>query len=154
MAATCAEIGQLKTKYEYDLPFLERVESLRDVILEGGDRAQQLRCLPDDTVDILIDHGLFRFALPIELGGENASVLETTKIARLACVHATNVCMHAVDLLHNTAGTSGMRMDSPLERKLRDAHGCANHRWVSHPLYSDLGRIFLGFEPSPEMAGD
>ena len=79
---------------------------------------------------------------------------ETTKIARLACEHATNVCMHAVDLLHNTAGTSGMRMDSPLERKLRDAHGCANHRWVSHPLYSDLGRIFLGFEPSPEMAGD
>ena len=96
----------------------------------------------------------------LERGAEKPGP-ETTKIARLACVHATNVCMHAtnvcmhaVDLLHNTAGTSGMRMDSPLERKFRDAHGCANHRWVSHPLYADLGRIFLGFEPSPEMEGD
>ena len=89
----------------------------------------------------------------LERGAEKPGP-ETTKIARLACVHATNVCMHAVDLLHHTAGTSGMRMDSPLERKFRDAHGCANHRWVSHPLYADLGRIFLGFEPSPEMAGD
>lgn len=409
MAASAAEIGQLNPTYEYELPLLERVESLRDVILDGGNRAQELRRLPDDTVDTLIDHGFFRFALPTELGGENASVLETievleamcaidasvgwnvmigseinamgaggmppdlakevyidnprvimcggggpgstmpraepqedgsyrvwsqtsfmsgcnqaewcfqmapvvekgevrmnpdgtpfakmwfihrseweivdtwnmaglrgsgshdvksdgalvpgkfadvdlimrarynnptyripvalrlsynkvavalgvargaldafsdlaqnkiplmstgklrerpvaqhrmgeaeamvrssrafvmeamgavvdelergaekpgpetTKIARLACLHATNVCMQAVDLIHNTAGTTGMRMDSPLERKLRDAHGCATHRWVSHPLYADLGRIFLGFEPSPEMAGD
>ena len=55
----------------------------------------------------------------LERGAEKPGP-ETTKIARLACVHATNVCMHAVDLLHNTAGTSGMRMDSPLERKFRE----------------------------------
>ncbi len=61
-----------------------------------------------------------------------------TQAARLACVHATNECMKVVDTLHNTAGTSGMRMHSPLERKLRDAHGCATHRWVAHPLYQDL----------------
>jgi hypothetical protein len=46
-----------------------------------------------------------------------------------------------------------MRMYSPLERKLRDAHGCATHRWVSHPLYQDLGGILLGLDPSPEFAG-
>ena len=61
--------------------------------------------------------------------------------------------MRVVDTLHNTAGTSGMRMFSPLERKLRDAHGCASHRWVSHPLYQDLGAIHLGNEPAPEFAG-
>jgi hypothetical protein len=44
-----------------------------------------------------------------------------------------------------------MRMDSPLERKLRDAHGCANHRWVAHPLYGELGKILLGHEPSAEF---
>jgi alkylation response protein AidB-like acyl-CoA dehydrogenase len=59
---------------------------------------------------------------------------KTTQDARLACVHGANVCMKVVDSLHNTAGTSGMRMNSPLERKLRDSHGCATHRWVSHAL--------------------
>ncbi|MEK9871360.1 MAG: acyl-CoA dehydrogenase family protein [Gammaproteobacteria bacterium] len=78
---------------------------------------------------------------------------KTTQDARLACVHASNVCMKVVDLLHNTAGTTGMRMFSPLERKLRDAHGAATHRWVAHPLYQDLGSIFLGNEPDAEFAG-
>ena len=46
-----------------------------------------------------------------------------------------------------------MRMDTPLERKLRDAHGCATHRWVAHPLYAELGKIFLGHEAPAEFAG-
>ncbi len=78
---------------------------------------------------------------------------ETTLNARLACTFGANVCMELVDSLHNAAGTSGMRMYSPLERKLRDAHGCATHRWVSHPLYQDMGSIFLGNEPDPEFIG-
>ena len=76
-----------------------------------------------------------------------------TQNARLACVHGANVCMSVVDTLHNTAGTSGMRMASPLERKLRDAHACATHRWVAHPLFEDLGKILLGFEATAEFAG-
>lgn len=78
---------------------------------------------------------------------------KTTQDARLACTHAANECMKVVDLLHNTAGTTGMRMHSPLERKLRDSHGAATHRWVSHPLYEDLGKILLGVEPGLEFAG-
>ena len=78
---------------------------------------------------------------------------ETTQNARLACVYAANACMEVVDVIHNTAGTSGAKMASPLERKLRDSHGCASHRWVSHPLYGDLGAILLGNEPAPEFAG-
>ncbi len=77
----------------------------------------------------------------------------TTQAARLACVHASNECMKIVDTLHNTAGVTGMRMYSPLERKLRDAHGCATHRWVAHPLYQDLGGILLGLEAPAEFAG-
>jgi indole-3-acetate monooxygenase len=85
--------------------------------------------------------------------GREVPSAELTQAARLACVHATNTCMEAVDLIHNAAGTSALRMDSPLERKLRDAHGCATHRWVAHPLYGDLGRILLGGEPGPEFDG-
>jgi alkylation response protein AidB-like acyl-CoA dehydrogenase len=79
---------------------------------------------------------------------------DTTIDARLACTHGANVCMGVVDSLHNTAGTSGMRMNSPLERKLRDSHACATHRWVSHPLYQDLGSIFLGNDADPEFTGE
>jgi alkylation response protein AidB-like acyl-CoA dehydrogenase len=78
---------------------------------------------------------------------------ETTQNARLACTYAANACMEVVDVLHNTAGTSGMQMKSPLERKLRDAHGAATHRWVAHPLFTDLGKILLGHPAPPEFAG-
>ena len=46
-----------------------------------------------------------------------------------------------------------MQMKSPLERKLRDAHGAATHRWVAHPLVTDLGAILLGAEAGPEFSG-
>lgn len=89
-----------------------------------------------------------------ELGaGEPLPSGPATQKARLACVHGANACMKVVDLLHNAAGTTGMRMQSPLERKLRDAHGCATHRWVAHPLYQDLGAIRLGHEPDEEFSG-
>ena len=89
-----------------------------------------------------------------ELGaGADAPSARTTQAGRLACVHAANAAMRVVDEAHNTAGTSAARMDNPLERKLRDAHGVASHRWVAHPLYQDLGSIFLGHPPSPEFAG-
>ena len=78
---------------------------------------------------------------------------EVTENARLACVYGANECMQVVDSLHNTAGTSAMRSFSPLERKLRDSHACATHRWVSHPLYENLGKIYLGHEPEPEFIG-
>ena len=76
-----------------------------------------------------------------------------TQNARLACTHAAQVSMKIVDEIHAAAGTSAARMDSPLERKLRDAHGAASHRWVSRQIYADLGRILLGHDPVPEFAG-
>ena len=88
----------------------------------------------------------------LHAGAEHPSA-EITKKARLACTFAANACMHAVDSIHNTAGTSGARMYSPLERKLRDAHGCASHRWVAHPLYEAIGKLYLGFEPDVEFSG-
>lgn len=86
--------------------------------------------------------------------GRESPSAKTTQIGRLACVHAADASMKAVDLVHNAGGTSAMYMKNPLERRLRDAHGCATHRWVAHPLFGDLGRIFLGHEPSPEFAGE
>jgi alkylation response protein AidB-like acyl-CoA dehydrogenase len=86
-------------------------------------------------------------------GGAEMPSAMTTQNARLACVVATNMCMEVVDVMHNTAGTSAAYMANPLERKLRDAHGAASHRWVSHSLYQDLGSIIMGNEAPAEFAG-
>ena len=59
---------------------LLKIEELRPEILNAGDEAQQLRRLPNDIVERLIDEGFFRFAIPEDLGGENASSMETVEI--------------------------------------------------------------------------
>jgi alkylation response protein AidB-like acyl-CoA dehydrogenase len=78
---------------------------------------------------------------------------ETTPNGRLACIYAANASMQVVDTIHNTAGTSAMRMNNPLERFLRDSHGAATHRWTSHSLYPELGKIYMGMEGNPEFLG-
>jgi alkylation response protein AidB-like acyl-CoA dehydrogenase len=78
---------------------------------------------------------------------------ETTINARLACIHGAQACMEVVDRVHSTCGTSASYMSNPLERKLRDAHGAASHRWVAHPLYETVGGILFGKEPDAEFAG-
>lgn len=88
----------------------------------------------------------------LERGAERPSA-ETTINARLACVWAAQSCMEVVDALHAAAGTSASYMTNPLERKLRDAHGAASHRWVAHHLYENLGGILLGDEPDQEFSG-
>ena len=67
--------------------------------------------------------------------------------ALLACAHAAQSCRKVVDMINNTAGTTGSRMDSPLERQLRDAHQAANHALISYRHYEDLGKTFVGYEP-------
>ena len=67
--------------------------------------------------------------------------------ALLACAHAAQSCRTIVDLINNTAGTTGSRMDSPLERQLRDAHQAANHALISYRHYEELGKTFVGHQP-------
>ena len=59
---------------------LEQIEKLREPILAAGEAAQQLRRLPDDIVERLVEDGFFRFALPEALGGEEASSMATIEI--------------------------------------------------------------------------
>ena len=59
---------------------LERVAALADVIRDGGNEAQQLRRLPQATVDAMIDAGLFRAPMPRSLGGEDLSSMETIEM--------------------------------------------------------------------------
>jgi len=78
---------------------------------------------------------------------------EATINARLACVHGAQTCMEVVDAVHAASGTSASYVKNPLERKLRDAHGAASHRWVSAPLYETLGGILFGKTADAEFSG-
>ena len=52
-------------------PVLERIANIREALAEGGDEAQQLRRLPDWVSKEMAKAGLYRFAMPTELGGED-----------------------------------------------------------------------------------
>jgi len=98
-----------------------------------------------DTQDRLEEH---LGPLP-EDGGRLAPEWEYFWPALLACAHAAQSCREVVGVLNNTAGTTGSRMDSPLERQLRDAHQAANHALISYRHYEQLGASFVGHEPPP-----
>ncbi len=85
--------------------------------------------------------------------GADSPSSKTTVDARLACTWAAQACMEVVDVVHAACGTSASYMDNPLERKLRDAHGAASHRWVAHPLYETIGGILFGKQPDAEFSG-
>ncbi len=67
--------------------------------------------------------------------------------AYLSCVHAAQSTRHIVDTIHNLGGTTASRLDSPLERRLRDAHQAASHAIISWRHYRHLGSTYLGHEP-------
>ena len=66
-------------------PPLKRVEGIREALSQAGDEAQELRHLPDWVIPIMVDAGLYRFAMPTELGGEDLRAAD-----QLAILEATS----------------------------------------------------------------
>ena len=67
--------------------------------------------------------------------------------ARLAAVHAAQGAAAVVETAYRTAGSSAMRLTSPLQRHLRDVNTATQHYALSHNGYETVGRVLLGFEP-------
>ena len=82
-------------------------------------------------------------------GGRLTPDWEHARLAVLACAHAAQSAREVVGRLNNTAGTTGSRMDSPLERKLRDAHQAATHALISYRHYENIGKTWVGHDPPP-----
>ncbi len=85
--------------------------------------------------------------LPVN-GGRLVPEWEYFRAAILACAHAAQTSREVVNMINNTAATTGSRMDSPLERQLRDAQQAANHALISYRHYEQLGKTFVGHEPA------
>jgi alkylation response protein AidB-like acyl-CoA dehydrogenase len=97
-----------------------------------------------DTQQTLEDH---LGPLPAN-GGRLMPDWEVFWPALLACAHAAQTCREIVSMINNTAATTGCRMDSPLERQLRDAQQAANHALISYRHYENVGKTFFSQEPN------
>ncbi|MFN3231282.1 MAG: acyl-CoA dehydrogenase family protein [Alphaproteobacteria bacterium] len=111
---------------------------------EAQAKLMAVRSFVMETQDKLEDH---LGPLPKD-GGRLVPEWEYFWPALLACAHAAQTCREVVSMINNTAATTGCRMDSPLERQLRDAQQAANHALISYRHYEQLGATFLGHEPA------
>jgi hypothetical protein len=98
-----------------------------------------------ETQDAMEDH---LGPLPKD-GGRLIPDWEVFWPALLACTHAAQTCREVVSMINNTAATTGCRMDSPLERQLRDAQQAANHALISYRHYENIGKTFFGHDKDP-----
>lgn len=111
---------------------------------EAQAKLMAARAFVMDTQERLEDH---LGPLPAN-GGRLTPEWEFFWPALLACAHAAQTCREVVSMINNTAATTGCRMDSPLERQLRDAQQAANHALISYRHYEELGKTFVGHEPN------
>ncbi|MBM4204740.1 MAG: hypothetical protein FJ194_11405 [Gammaproteobacteria bacterium] len=141
------ELAQMKTPWGASSMLKDQAQ-VQYRIGEAQAKLLAARTFVLDTQDRLEDH---LGPLPSK-GGRLDPEWPVYWPALLACAHAAQSCREIVDMLNNTAGTTGSRMDSPLERQLRDAHQAANHALISWKHYEDLGKTFVGHPPPARYA--
>jgi alkylation response protein AidB-like acyl-CoA dehydrogenase len=70
---------------------------------------------------------------------------DQTKVSmQLAGCFAADACAESVRLVHEAAGTSGIRLEAPFERHLRDAQTLSQHASKASPRYASAGRLLFG----------
>ena len=69
-------------------------------------------------------------------------------LVRLACSHACQESIRAVELVHQAAGTSANFEDSTIGRARRDVAVVAQQVMVAPHFIEDAGRVLLGLEPN------
>lgn len=68
-------------------------------------------------------------------------------LVRLACSHACQESIRAVELVHQAAGTSANFDDSAIGRARRDVAAVAQQVMVAPHFIEDAGRVLLGLDP-------
>ena len=69
-------------------------------------------------------------------------------LVRLACSHACQEAIRAVELVHQAAGTSANFEDSPIGKARRDVAVVAQQVMVAPQFIEDAGRVLLGLDPA------
>ena len=69
-------------------------------------------------------------------------------LVRLACSHACQEAIRAVELVHQAAGTSANFENSPIGKARRDVVVVAQQLMVAPQFIEDAGRVLLGLDPA------
>ena len=80
-----------------------------------------------------------------EVGGRYS---EASKLrCQLAACFGVEACAQAVDLVHEVAGGSAIRLEHGFERHHRDIHTLTQHTFKSSSRYEDVGKMLFGLPP-------
>jgi len=66
---------------------------------------------------------------------------------QLAACFAAETCAEAVGLVHQAAGTTGIRAEAGFERHFRDVHTLTQHASKSYARYESVGKMLFGLPP-------
>ncbi|NBB16388.1 hydrolase [Caulobacter sp. SLTY] len=80
---------------------------------------------------------------------EGGATLADRARLRLACAHAARTCAEATRRVYDLGGGAAVFLDSPLQRRFRDAHVIPHHIMVSSQIFELAGRALLG-QPTRE----
>ena len=76
---------------------------------------------------------------------QTSRLCDRTKMdMQLAGCFAAEACADSVRLVHEAAGTSGIRLEAPFERHLRDALTLSQHASKASARYASAGRLLFG----------
>jgi alkylation response protein AidB-like acyl-CoA dehydrogenase len=67
----------------------------------------------------------------------------------MASTHAARTAVDVTQAMFRLAGTTGIYVDHPLSRYVRDAMVVAQHAFLSESTLEGAGRILLGMEAQP-----
>jgi alkylation response protein AidB-like acyl-CoA dehydrogenase len=79
----------------------------------------------------------------------DAATMQQRANLRLACVHATNASVKAVDIAYRMGGGTAIYETSVLQRIMRDVHTVTQHVQLSTNNYEAVGRVLMGLDPGP-----
>lgn len=82
---------------------------------------------------------------------EGATTLKDRARLRLACAHAAQVCAEACRRVYDLGGGAAVFLDSPLQRRFRDAHVITHHIMVAPSVFELAGRVLLGLPTRDDM---
>ena len=79
---------------------------------------------------------------------QSGSLSQREKVrCQLSACFAAEACAQAVDLVHEAAGTSAIRIEPGLERHFRDIHTLTQHASKSYCRYPSVGKMLFGLAP-------
>ena len=81
------------------------------------------------------------------VGDGGRATREQRALVRLACSHACQESIRAVELVHQAAGTSANEEGSPIGQARRDVAVVAQQVMVAPHFIEDAGRVLLGLDP-------